>query len=129
VLAVIAAIAGVIGVIAFFSSRDEGRTANGRTGPGVVDRAAVDRLLRAGNVELFYGAPADAVRLRALARSLGAPDTPALRAAGQAVVLRSDPGRRGVLARAWKHSLQARSAADPRLQDFVESWLGARASG
>ena len=127
-LAVLAAVAGVVGAIAFFTSRDKGSTSTRGSGAGVVDSAATGRLLRAGNVEIFYANPADGARLRALAGSLGASDTPQLRAAGQAVVLRLQTGRNGVLARAWRHSLRARSAADPRLQDFVETWLGAPTS-
>ena len=124
-----AALAAVVGVIAFFVSRDKGTTAAPRPGPGVVDRTATDRLLRAGNVELVYGTPTDGAPLRALADRLGAPDTPAMRKAGQAVILVRQTGRTGVLARAWRRSLRAASAGDPRLQDFVETWLGARASG
>jgi hypothetical protein len=114
-----------VGVIAFFASRDKGGTSTNGVATGAVDRSAADVLLRAGNVEFFYASEADGGRLRALADQLGAADTAALRAAGQAVVLRRRSTENGVLVRAWHHSLHAASAADPRLQDFVETWLGA----
>ena len=126
-LAAAAGVVAVVGAIAFFSSRDEGPT-DRRPAPGAVDRGADGALLRAGNVELVYGAAADAARLATLVDALGAADSRALRAAGQAVILRRDPGRLGVLARAWHHRLEVRSAADSRLQDFVETWLGAPGS-
>ncbi len=123
------AVVAVVVVIAFFSSRDEATTAPNRSAPGVVDSGATDPLLRNGNVEILYSRAGDGRRLRKLAEDLGAPDTPALRAAGQAVVLRLDAGGPAVRARAFRHSLRVASAADPRLQDFVEAWLGAAASG
>src|SRR5204862_3589951 len=88
VLAAAAAVGAVVGVIAFFTSRDKGSTSTKGASPGVVDRTADDPLLRAGNVEFFYASAVDGGRLRALADELGAADTAALRAAGQAVILR-----------------------------------------
>ena len=128
VLAGAAGVVAVVGALAFFGSRDEGSTAR-RPSAGAPDRSATSAVLRAGNVELVYGAPADLARLTALVRRIGAGDSPALRGAGQAVILRLQRGVAGVRARAYRHSLQARSPADPRLQDFVETWLGAPASG
>ena len=128
VVATAAGVLAVVGVLAFFGSRDEGSTAHAPTA-GTPDRRATSAVLRAGNVELVYGASADLRPLVALVQRIGAGDSPALRVAGQAVILRQEPRVAGVLARAYRHSLRARSAADPRLQDFVETWLGARASG
>jgi hypothetical protein len=85
--------------------------------------------VRRGNIVLSYADAAAAPALRRLASGLGAPDTPELRAAGQAVVLRRDPRAGGIVARAYRHTLTVSSAADGRLQDFIESWLGQGASG
>jgi hypothetical protein len=127
VLSAAVGVAAVIGAIAFFASRDEGST-DRRSTVGERDRGAQTALLRAGNVELTYGSAADRTRLNALVDAVGTGDSRALRAAGQAVVLRLKPGVSGVLARAGHHRLRVRSAADPRLQDFVETWLGAPTS-
>jgi len=65
------------------------------------------------------------VEARTLARALaGGEATEALRASGQAVIVR--PGRRGsgVVAVAWRHEQQAERAGDPALAAFVEHWLG-----
>jgi hypothetical protein len=130
-LIVAIAISGVIGLIAFFNNRDSSTTGGAGTqpAPGVAAPAGGGPLLQNGNVELRYSDPAFAPKLRALAASLGAPDTPALRAAGAAVVVRRDPKVGGVRANAWKHTLTVTSPADPSLQDFIESWLGRGASG
>ena len=128
VVTVAVALGGVVGIVAFFASRDQATTQQAAPA-GTLAPGTGGGLLTAGNVELDYGRAADGPRLRALARSLGAPDTPALRAAGQAVVVRRRPGVGGVLARALHHRLEVASPADPRLQDFVESWLGGAAPG
>jgi hypothetical protein len=62
--------------------------------------------------------------LRAIAQSIGGPATPALAAAGQAVLLDPAPGTRGVVAAAWGHLLVSSSPADPELQQFASFWLG-----
>lgn len=123
---VVVAVAGVIGLIAFFNGRDSSTTggAGAAADPGVVAPVSRDVLLRAGNVVLTYSDRSFTPALRRLASGVGAPDTPELRAAGQAVVLRLDPKVGGVAARALRHSLVARSPADARLQDFIERWLG-----
>jgi hypothetical protein len=124
---VVVAVAGVIGLIAFFNSRDPSTTANDHVAtsdPGVGAPVAAGALLHAGNVVLSYSDASFTPALRRLASSLGAPDTPALRAAGQAVVLRRDPRAGGVAARALRHSLVVATPSDPRLQDFIERWLG-----
>ena len=93
-------------------------------------RAASD-LLAGGNVVLGYADPAYAAPLRRLADGLGAPDTPELRAVGQSVVVRRDASaaRRACVARAEGHVLTVASPSDPRLQDFVERWLGQGSAG
>jgi hypothetical protein len=124
--AVAIAVAGVVGLIAFFNSRDESTTGGTATRPvpGVTAPAGGGALLKAGNVVLSFSDPAFGPRLTALAESLGAPDTPETRAAGQAVVLRRDPRAGGVAAKAYEHTLRVATPADPQLQDFIERWLG-----
>jgi len=125
------AVSGVVGLIAFFNNRDSSTTGGGSTvpAPGVVTPAATGGLLARGNIELRYSDGSFTARLRALASTLGAPDTPDTRAAGAAVVLKRDPKAGGVIAQAYKHSLTVATPADSRLQDFIESWLGQGASG
>ena len=124
------AISGVVGLIAFFNNRDSSTTggSGGASAPGAAAPAATGALLAKGNVELRYADPGFGPKLKALASSLGAPDTPALREAGAAVVVRRDPTAGGVVAQAYKHALTVTSPSDPSLQDFIESWLG-RGSG
>jgi hypothetical protein len=123
------AVGAVFADITFFSSRDQGTAGQGAQAPGAADSTATDALLKAGNVEVVYGRGADGKRLRSLAESLGAPDTPALRKAGQALVVRRRTGLEGVIARAYRRRLVVATAADPRLQDFVEAWLGGSTFG
>jgi hypothetical protein len=120
------AVAGVVGLIAFFNSRDSSTTSGSGSAaaPGVAAPAAGGALLRSGNIVLTYSDASFTPKLRALAASVGAPDSPGLRAAGQAVVLRRDPKVGGIVARAFKHTITVASPADGRLQDFIESWLG-----
>lgn len=131
-LAILIAAVGVVGLIAFFNSRDASTTGVGReVEPAArsTPAAPAGSLLRAGNVVLEYGDPRFAPRLRKLAESLGAPDRPELRATGQAVVLRRRDGAAGVRARAQGRELTVPGPEDPRLQPFVERWLGQGAAG
>ena len=131
VAVLVIAVAGVFGLIAFLNGRD-GSTAGGSEQtpvPGVTASAGGGALLRSGNVELTYSDPRFSRALHILTATLGAPDSPELRNAGQAVVVRRDPKVGGVVARAWGHTLTVASPADSRLQDFIESWLGRGASG
>jgi len=131
VAALAIAVVGVVGIIAFLNSRDTSTTGGAGTVPmpGVAVPAGGGALLRSGNIVLTYSDPTFTPALRRLTSSLGAPDTPALRATGQSVVLRRNPRAGGVVARAWKHTLTVTSPADGRLQDFIESWLGQGAAG
>lgn len=129
------AFAGVVGLLALFESRDQSTTTGGASssanadGPGVRDPGARSSLLRAGNVELRYARAADRSALVALADREAGRDARALRETGQAVVVVRDPGAAPILARAYGRSLRASSARDPRLQEFVEAWLGRGAGG
>lgn len=126
------AVAAALLTLWFFTTRDDATTtapqpaAPGRpfatTSPFAAD-------LRLGNVVLAASddqlAPA-----RALAEAVaGAPD-PALRTAGQAVLVRraaqAGPGPQpsGVSAFAQGRTLHVAQAGDPALRTFVEYWLG-----
>lgn len=128
---VLVAIVGVIALIAFFNARDQSTAGTGSPPPAAdastTATSGSSPLLRAGNVELAYGDPAFTPRLLALAGALGATDSRVARRAGQAVVLRRDPDVAGVRARALGHTLSVATPTDPRLQAFVERWLGAAA--
>lgn len=86
-----------------------------------------DQLLDAierGNVVLLYSAGQPPVALRAIAAELAPPFTPALVAAGGAVILAPRRGVNGVIGVAFRHLIRAPSPADPALAQFVNSWLG-----
>jgi hypothetical protein len=89
-----------------------------------------DQLLQAlelGDVVLIYGSHRPPPGLHALADSIAAPFTPALAAAGQAVVLARRPGTNGVIGLAWTRLVHVRAAGDPALRSFVLFTLGAGA--
>ncbi|MDQ6834722.1 MAG: DUF3105 domain-containing protein [Actinomycetota bacterium] len=85
--------------------------------------------LAAGNVVFMYGTPRPPSGLRALADSIAAPFSPALAAAGQAVIVARRPGTTGVLGLAWTHLVHVRIPADPQLRSFTLFWLGQGAGG
>jgi hypothetical protein len=147
--AIIVAVAGVVGLIAFFSGRDSAPVSRTSSGPGqeFADQGAALlapgqrppqpynsdpptsgphalTALAAGNVVLFYGTPQPSPRLRSLASYEAGPFDPPLAQAGQAVILAPRPGTAGVVAVAWRHLLRAPSPTDPALRTFVEGWLG-----
>jgi Protein of unknown function (DUF3105) len=80
--------------------------------------------LAAGDVVIMYGGSRPPAALMSLARSVAAPFTPALAAAGQAVILASRPGTGGLIALAWTRMLKVARASDPRLRAFASFWLG-----
>ncbi len=80
--------------------------------------------LAAGNVVLMYGSDRPPAGLTALRSSIAAPFTPALAAAGQAVILARRPGIPGVLGLAWTRLIHVRSGDDPQLRSFTLFWLG-----
>lgn len=131
VVAVAIAVVGVIGLIAFFNARDDSTTGGEgtRPAPGVPAEASGGTLLESGNVVLEFSDASFVSRLEALASDLGAPDSPELREAGQAVVLRRDAGTAGIVARAYEHTLTVTEPSDPQLQAFIERWLGQGTSG
>jgi len=131
-VAALAAAAIVIAIaIHVLVPRDAATTAN-ENGPGAAAPAARGHLaadLRAGNIVVEYGRSAQRAAVLALARAVGAAPTPALRAAGQAVIPRYTPGARGFVALAWRHRQEADSPGSPELRDFVEFWLGRGVQG
>lgn len=118
ILAVAIAVAGVIGLIAFFNARD-GSTTTHTTPTTAAAKGS-------GNVTVTYVEDVDGARLRGLAEDLGAPDTPELRRAGLAVIVRRGTA---ITATAGDQKITVGSVADPALQDFIERWLGQGSSG
>ncbi len=80
--------------------------------------------LAAGNVVIMYGGRTPPPGLRAVARSVAAPFTAPLAAAGQAVILARRPGTAGLIGLAWAHMIRVSRANDPLLREFVDYWLG-----
>ncbi|HKO28904.1 MAG TPA: DUF3105 domain-containing protein [Solirubrobacteraceae bacterium] len=86
-----------------------------------------DQLLEAlelGDVVVMYGTQAPPAGLTTVLSSLAPPFTPALAAAGQAVVIARRPGTNGLTALAWAHMLRVASPHDPMLRSFIDYWLG-----
>jgi hypothetical protein len=95
-------------------------------------KLTTDQLLQAleeGNVVVMYGGDKPPPGLRRLALSLAPPFTPALAAAGQAVILARRPGTHGLLGLAWAHAITVPGPAHPPLRTFVQFWLGRGAPG
>ncbi|MGN6169283.1 MAG: DUF3105 domain-containing protein [Solirubrobacteraceae bacterium] len=93
------------------------------------DRAVLtnNQLLEAlelGDVVLVYGSAAPPAGLESVARANAAPFTPALAAAGQAVILARRPGTHGVVGLAWAHLIRVAEPAAPSLRQFIQYWLG-----
>ncbi|MGI8506191.1 MAG: DUF3105 domain-containing protein [Solirubrobacteraceae bacterium] len=80
--------------------------------------------LEAGDVVIMYGSSRPPAGLGALADTIAAPFTPALAAAGQAVILARRPGTNGFLGLAWTHLVHVRSVDDPQLRSFILYWIG-----
>jgi hypothetical protein len=80
--------------------------------------------LELGDVVVMYGTASPPPALKSLASSLAAPFTPALAAAGQAVVLARRPHTSGLIALAWAHLLRVGGSGDPLLRSFIGYWLG-----
>jgi hypothetical protein len=80
--------------------------------------------LELGDVVVLYGTRTPPAGLGTLASSVAAPFTPALAAAGQAVVTARRPGTTGLIAVAWAHMLHVARPGDPLLRTFIDYWLG-----
>ena len=115
-------VAAVLGVLAFFNSRDESTISeSGGAAPGKADPEATRDELKRGNVVLHFDNAADAPALRRLAREFG---PASLAGEGQAVLVRRTPGTPGVAAEAYKRRLEAPRPDDPDLREFIDYWLG-----
>ncbi len=91
-----------------------------------------DQLLEAlqvGDVVIMYGTSQPPVGLPAFADSIAGPFTPALAAAGQAVILARRPSLKGLIGLAWTRAIQVSSIQDPLLRSFTSFWLGRGAPG
>lgn len=121
---VVLAGAGVGGLLAFFAARDDATVARDQ-GPGEPRAARARPHVKPGNVLLLYGQAKHGGPIRALAREISGPPDSSLAAAGQAVLVRraQRPGIE-ILALSDSRRLEADSAAEPELREFVEFWLG-----
>lgn len=85
--------------------------------------------LELGDVVLVYGSPAPPAALKRTAKAAASPFTPALAAAGQAVILDRRPGTPGVIGLAWAHMIRVATPTAPSLRQFIQYWLGRGAPG
>jgi hypothetical protein len=86
-----------------------------------------DQLLQAlqvGNVVFAYGTPTVPAGLQSLARSIAGNFTPAVAAAGQAIILMRRPHLPAITALAWTRMLRVSSPQDPLLRQFAQEFLG-----
>ena len=127
VLTVAVALAGTVGLIAFFQSRDDANMSSGATAaPGQAAPEENDPRLASGNVILTYRRAEDGAVLRALAEETAGPPDPALEEAGAAVIVLRRPNQSAgpVVAHAVGRRLVTQAADDPQLRQFIEYWLG-----
>jgi hypothetical protein len=125
IAAMVLAVIGVAALAAFFVARDDSTIPQQGGGPGVVRKPGSQPAVKPGNVVLLYSDERLTSDLRALAaRTAGAP-SPALEAAGQAVLLERRPNLRlPVTAVTATRMLTAAGPDDQRLAAFIEYWLG-----
>jgi hypothetical protein len=117
------AAAGAIAVLVVLNSRDDASVQRS-AGPGAGRAAGARPAVAPGNVLLLYSDERETAALRDLALRTGGRETPALVAAGQAVIVRRQPGlRTPVVALSTDRRLDAAGPSDPRLRAFVEYWL------
>ena len=139
---------GLFGLLTIFSDRDEpDLAAETVRGPGVLETEPGDpptsgpqggnlqregevpdpvllRALATGDVALVYGSAKPPEELVQLREDATGPFDPELAAAGQMAFLVHRQGVTGIQALAWKRRLAVPSAADPRLREFIDTWLG-----
>jgi hypothetical protein len=95
-------------------------------------RLNADQVLQAlevGDVVIFYGGQTPPPGLTNVADSVGGRFTPALAAAGQAVILARRPGTQGLIAVAWTRLVRVSAPDAPLLRQFAQFWLGRGAPG
>jgi hypothetical protein len=91
--------------------------------------------LSSGDIVLIFGGAAPPPGLAQLAQSTGGPFSPALAAAGGAVILARLPRVDGIIALAWTRMLtitgvvQVTERNDAVLKEFIDTWLGRGATG
>jgi hypothetical protein len=122
------ALAGTVGLISFFQSRDDAGIEGTSEQGGVPGEAAPDETdprLQAGNVILTFRRPEDGPVLRALAEDLAGKPSPELEDAGAAVIVLPRPNQSAgpVVAHARGRRLVTEQATDPEVRRFVEYWL------
>jgi hypothetical protein len=123
-VALLLAAAGLVAAIAYFTARDDS-TVTRSDGPGTTRAAGARPAVAAGNVVLLFSDERETTALRALARDIGGPATPALQKAGQAVIVHRQTGVRSpVVAVTKDRRYDATGTDDPALRGFVEYWLG-----
>lgn len=123
--ATVLAVIGVAGIAAFFAARDEATVPQHSDGPGTPRPVNARPEVKPGNVVLRYSDERLTRELRTLAGEVAGEPTPALVAAGQAVLVQREPNLTvPVTALSASHSLQARDPRDRTLRSFVEYWLG-----
>ena len=128
-LAVVLALAGTVGLIAFFQSRDDATIepgTGGRAAPGVAAPEENDPRLEAGNVILTYRRAEDGAVLKALAEDVAGPSDDAVVDAGLGVIVLRRPNQSAgqVVAHAKGRRLVTEQPDDPAVRDFVEYYLG-----
>lgn len=125
IAAVVLTVIGLAGLAAFFASRDEATVPQEGEGPGLERPANVQPQVKAGNVVLLHSDERLTSDLRALAARLAGEPSPALEAAGQAVIVQRRPNLRvPVTAVTATRRLEAQGPRDPALKSFIEYWLG-----
>ena len=118
---------GAVAVMALLNARDDA-TVSPSAGPGTVRVASARPVVARGNVVLLFSDERETAALRALALDAGGPATPAVRAAGQAVLVVRQPGLRvPVVGLTTDRRINANGPDDPRLRAFVDYWLGRNA--
>jgi len=94
------------------------------TREGTLDPNEILHALELGDVIFFYGSAKAPAALKRVQEDVSGPFDPEVAAAGQQVVLARRPGTDGVVAAAWRRLLRTGDAADPRLREFADAWLG-----
>ena len=125
-LTVLVALAGAVGLVAFFQSRDESQiSSGGDNAPGVAAPDETDPRLKAGNVILTYRRAEDGAVLRALGEDTAGPPDEALEEAGAAVIVLRRPNQSAgqIVAHAVGRRLVTEAPDDPELRRFVEYYL------
>ena len=125
-MALVVGAAGVLALVLVFSARDDA-TVDGTDGPGVARVTGARPVVAPGNVVLLYADERLTAELRELALHTGGQATPELIRAGQAVIVQRQPGLRvPVVALTSDRRLDAQDPDDPKLQAFIDHWLGRR---